>query len=366
MTATIEFSEDQLLAIKSITEWRGDWRTRKQTLTVGGYAGCGKTTLISHLVGEWDDVRVAALCGKAAYVLRNKGVENASTIHRLIYDPTKDERGRTKFILKDRLPGVGVIIIDEASMINKQLDADLRKFRLPILLFGDHGQLEPIGDNPNLMLDPEIRLEKIHRQAENNPILRLAAALREGRKIPKSWESACGRLTLGPRQTFWDIVDNYDAIDPWQFVCGYNKTRHEVNRRCREVQGYKDILEVGDIVLCLKNNYDYGIFNGMQAEVVGIDSDIEDSELDITIRTDDGEQKELTCLASQFGADQDKDHMDRDVALFDYGYCLTCHKSQGSEFDKVAVLEEVARIWDVRRWSYTAATRASEQLIYCR
>jgi hypothetical protein len=51
---------------------------------------------------------------------------------------------------------------------------------------------------------------------------------------------------------------------------------------------------------------------------------------------------------------------------FDYGYCITCHKAQGSEYDKVLVLEEFLRGSDHDRWLYTAATRAKEKLVIVR
>jgi ATP-dependent exoDNAse (exonuclease V) alpha subunit len=56
---------------------------------------------------------------------------------------------------------------------------------------------------------------------------------------------------------------------------------------------------------------------------------------------------------------------DQKVALMDYGYCLTAHKAQGSEWEEVLVLEEIARGWDACRWRYTTTTRAKERLTYC-
>lgn len=259
------------------------------------------------------------------------------------------------------LPGAEIIIVDEASMVSSVLYNDLMSFNLPILFVGDHGQLEPIGDNPNLMADPEIRLEKIHRQAENNPILRLAAALREEREVPRRWASTDGALTLDTREAFWNAVHN---LDDYQFICGYNKTRHDVNKIVRSKRGFTEVLHEGDVVICLKNNYDFMVFNGMQATVRKIRKR-RGKTIDMQIETEDGEMIEITCLKEQFGREVFKEHMDREVALFDYGYGITCHKSQGSEFDRVAVLEEVASMWERKRWTYTAATRARDVLLYC-
>jgi exodeoxyribonuclease V len=60
-----------------------------------------------------------------------------------------------------------------------------------------------------------------------------------------------------------------------------------------------------------------------------------------------------------------KDVRDKEIVLMDYGYCLTVHKAQGSDWDRVLVKEEVGQSWDARRWRYTAVTRARARLTYC-
>jgi ATP-dependent exoDNAse (exonuclease V) alpha subunit len=87
--------------------------------------------------------------------------------------------------------------------------------------------------------------------------------------------------------------------------------------------------------------------------------------IDLEIETDDGRSLMLPSLRQQFGHDTIADFRSKKVALLDYGYCLTAHKAQGSEWDKVLALEEIAKRWDARRWRYTVATRAKESLIYC-
>src|SRR5262245_34357473 len=143
----LELSPDQVAALHDVLDWRE--RPSKPYLVLGGYAGTGKTTLVSHLAGEWDGVAICALCGTAAQVLRDKGAA-ASTIHGLIYIPVRDGRGRTRFCRR-RFLDARTIIVDEASMIDHVLLQDLLAFRIPVLFVGDHGQLEPIGTTPNLM-----------------------------------------------------------------------------------------------------------------------------------------------------------------------------------------------------------------------
>ena len=130
---------------------------------VGGFAGTGKTTIVSHLVNTWSRVAVAALCGKAAHVLRQKGAE-AKTIHSLIYSPY-ELNGKIHFRRKTKVDA-SIFVIDEASMIDHLLLQDLLWFGIPVLFIGDHGQLEPIGTNPNLMKEPKVKLVNFH---DHNP-----------------------------------------------------------------------------------------------------------------------------------------------------------------------------------------------------
>jgi exodeoxyribonuclease-5 len=356
VTNTIDLSTDQEAALDAVLRWRDQARGEDQYFTLGGYAGTGKTTLVSHLVNLWPGVACVALCGKAAHVLRTKGAP-AQTVHSLIYVPYKTPRG-VLFRKRKYLEGVWTIVVDEASMIDHLLFRDLLSFRVPVLFVGDHGQLEPIGTNPGLMKDPDVRLERIHRQALGNPILRLAAAFREGRPTP-AWDDPKGRLRMAGRGDFWQLVSPHV-----QMICGFNRTRHRVNARVREMLGFGQLVEPGDKLICLKNNRTWGIFNGQQVVVVDVVVELGRT-MDLMVQADDGRSFTLPVLREQFGRDPIQDFRSKEVALMDYGYCLTAHKAQGAEWDKVLVLEEIDRRWDDRRWRYTVATRAKERLVYC-
>jgi exodeoxyribonuclease-5 len=353
---TLEFSADQEQALDRVNDWHS--HSGQEFLTMGGYAGTGKTTLVSHLVEVWQGVATVALCGKAAHVLRAKGTD-AQTLHSLIYVPFKNRLGRMCFRKRDYLPGVRTIIVDEASMIDHTLLQDLLSFRIPILFVGDHGQLEPIGTNPKLMVDPKVRLENIHRQAMGNPILRLATAFREGRTVPH-WSDKQGKLSIISRSRFHSLVS-----PSVQMICGYNKTRHAINRKVREILRFTDKLVMpGEKLICLRNNKQFRIFNGQQVKVLDVVADYGPA-VRLEVETDDGRCFSMPCLKKQFGIEVIQEHRSAAVALMDYGYCLTAHKAQGSEFDEVLALDEVAKIWDARRWRYTVATRAKERLTYC-
>jgi exodeoxyribonuclease-5 len=347
------------MAINAIRHWRKNWRRLKPRFVLAGYAGTGKTTAIACLAAEWPNAAVAALCGKAASVLRSKGVD-AQTIHSLLYIVLKDKRGNLRYRRRDGLPGVETIIIDEASMVDHLSWQDLLSFGLPILAVGDDGQLEPVGTSAELMKFPDIRLERIHRQAESNPILRLATAFRENRDVP-FWTDRSGRLRIARRSEFWDLLE-----PDVQIVCGFNKTRHRVNARVREQLGATGRLpSKGERLICLKNNLRYRIFNGQQAVCAGVGLSSR-GWVELDVQMEDGHVLTVPCSIEQFGNDLLTDHRDPKVALFDYGYCLTAHKAQGSEWEAVLVLEEIGSQWDASRWRYTAVTRAKELLVYCK
>lgn len=352
----------------AVCNWRRGWPGRsKQYMTLGGFAGCGKTTVIRILLEQWRDVAVCAPTGKACNRLKQVGVDGARTIHSLIYEPY-EENGKVRFERKRHLD-CSTIVCDEASMVDAWVFRDLLAFGKPILFVGDHGQLEPVGENPNLMHDPDVRLEKIHRQAASNPILRLAAAWREGREgevfaavnRKGEWRDSEGRCVVTTRR-------DYDAFaqSGSQIICGYNVTRHRLNQAVRRYRGFGGPVPAkGESVICLQNNKQYQIFNGQQATVVGSWGGGGKRTIDLELEMDDGRIQTVECLKAQFGTNQIKKKMQKSVALFDYAYALTAHKAQGSEFPAVIVLDEVAPIWDARRWRYTTTTRAVESVVYC-
>jgi exodeoxyribonuclease-5 len=129
--------------------------------------------------------------------------------------------------------------------------------------------------------------------------------------------------------------------------------------------GGEGLVRPGDKLIGLRNNRRWGVFNGQQVTVLGVVQERRDR-LDLDVATDDGRCLTLPALREQFGRDPIKDFRSKEVVLMDYGFCLTAHKAQGSEWDEVLVLEEISDRWDARRWRYTVATRAKSRLIYCR
>lgn len=365
----ISYSVDQQAALDAIYLWRSTWTSSRQYFTLGGFAGSGKTSLISSLKNIWKNVAVIAPTGKAVNRLKQCGITGATTIHALIYRPFENSEGKTCFAKMPKLKSIDTIICDEASMVNGPIFNDILRYGKPALFVGDHGQLEPIGENPNLMKNPDVRLEKIHRQEEDNPIIRLAAAWREGReaKVFAAVNSRKGRYSDRSGRCVVTSKGEFEqyAQSDMQLICGFNRTRHRLNALARHHRDFGGPTpQVGEKLICRQNNFGFGIFNGQQATVKEAWKPHK-GHVDLELELDDGNAVTVTCLEQQFGRDVIKDHKDRSVALYDFAYCITCHSAQGSEWPGVVVLEEIMGSWCPRRWRYTATTRARNQLVYC-
>lgn len=345
-------------------------------VTIGGLAGTGKTVLCAHLAENIPGAVVVAPSGKAAQVLRNKGIA-AETIHSVFYQFTgvSDKLTTTgkvtgrftpHFTEKNQLIGPRRIIVDEASMVSEDLYQEITKHGVPVVWIGDHGQLPPVGKDPGLMRDPDHVLRTIHRQAKDSPIIQFAYKIREGGPmVAPEGSSDVAVYGNGTAARITGYAIKYGAD---QIMCGYNSTRHAINREYRAAIGRLEPLEVGDRVICLRNSRDDGIYNGMIFNVTEIfdihgdlaEVEVEDDWTNVTVR--------LTLYMPQFGGGAFSIHsVPRGAQLFDYAYCITVHKSQGSEWPHVVVIDEASpRLWDQTRWRYTAVTRAKNKVTVMR
>lgn len=335
----------------------------KDVQTLGGYAGTGKTTVIKTLKARLPGFAVCAYTGKAANVLRVKGVP-AIRIHSLIYRADErdviDARGRRRTVVTfERRPPAEVacsgFLVDEASMVDRATYADLLSFGRPVLFVGDHGQLEPVsGDRFDLMASPDVTLETIHRNA--GEIARFAEFVRKG-NAPANWPRH--RDYVGGRVRVLTL-DRLDGVpDPDAIICAFNATRVGLNRFVRDHYGLPpDRPAVGDRVMCLQNDHRLGLFNGMQGEFAAAVAD------EMVFRSG-GEDYRVRFVPDRFNAAKAPEARDRTGRLpFDYCYAITCHKAQGDEWDDVLVLEQRCRKWDHARWAYTAASRARRRLYW--
>ena len=388
-------SDAQRDALQAIVKWHGDGGVIP--LTLGGLAGTGKTTLLGLLPEVLPRASIAfvSFTGKAVSVLASKLPPGSriSTIHRLLYQPSvttvctasdgilpgKAARCAAHYREERECPvtqhvsftpqpypldGLDLVVADEASMIPEQLWRDLTSHGVPVLAVGDHGQLPPVRSGFNLMADPDLRLEEIHRQAAGSPVLAVARWAREQGHIPHGWygPDVC---KIKPHELGYAGLHLAEAD---LIICATNATRQYHNAACRAWHGRSGLPQEGDVVICLRNNYDEGLFNGLRGVVLDAGPVVYHGrkELRMTIALDGGDDRWAGVVAAApFGSTVPPAVRDRDIALFDYGYACTAHKAQGSEAEKVLVIEEGwpdAGTEMRRRWLYTSVTRASKVL----
>jgi len=383
-------TQDQIQANDKVHSWiRSHLNTKvawenvfSPELTLGGYAGVGKTFLVDYLVKVFLKIglRVVVLAptGRAAYVLKRKGVA-AATIHSFIYNFRGkciiDGKTELLFDAKDGIEGKpDLIIVDESSMVNGRMAGDLRKHCIPILWVGDHGQLQPIGIDPGIMRNPEIRLETIMRQAAGNPIIELAHEVRSHKPLPniRGIKTDTGSVWVFQESSIDSLVDIAMRHDIDQILVARNKLRVGINRLYRRALSHDDDLQNGDRIVCLANRYDRQMFNGMIFTVLQINGrfDTEDCEVCIANIEDDigNVINKVPIQMNTFNVEKavTVDHH-QDYVPFDFAYAVTAHKAQGSEWPSVMVVDDHHGLenrpgWDVARWRYTACTRAQERL----
>ncbi len=356
-------------------------------ITIGGYAGTGKTTLISYfrkeLKKKYPKVKVAfcAYTGKASLVLKKKLAENdvlfstdsISTIHGLIYKPIEDDQDRIVGWERKEEINADLLIIDEASMVDNQIWEDITTYQIPIIAVGDHGQLPPISGTFNLMKEPKYKLEKIHRQASENPIIKVSLQARLFGRIHKTRHSdTVYKISRSDSDTF-DQMES--LLESWNkdtmILCGYNKTRVKLNSYIRQKIGMETMEPcVNDRVICLRNNHEKGVYNGMIGTIQKIYS-FDEHRYFAEIEMDDiADTYSGYILKKQFNNIEPLNFSQNrrwtlDSDLFDFGYAMTVHKSQGGQAKRVIFFEEPNSKMDLdtrKRWLYTGITRAQEEL----
>jgi exodeoxyribonuclease V len=474
-----ELSPDQDEALTTIRTWLRETES-DGVLTLGGFAGTGKTFLMSVLAKEIDGlIAFCAFTGKASSILGRKlaeaGIKTTGrtslkaeaafeprpycgTIHGLVMRPCEtcmvepperphtltketgckeadflpeaprrpkrgDESPPSKDVLSDVLsfspskcpacfpvppkPRTGactacndarymrrskldrpyaLLIVDEASMVSDDLLETLRSFHVPILAVGDHGQLPPVRGQGSLMRAPDIRLEKIHRQAAGNPIIALSERVRKTGSIDDALEDGKAFTILSQRnldallqRTYTPAMLGTDAILQTGIIASTNKGRCAINETVRETLGLSgEPPRQGEVLVCLRNAPP--AYNGMRCLLMEDARQITSIKLAASLSfVEDGFTLPGVAMCGlQFFEEKTLDYealqgqglsFSRAGGLYDFGYALTCHKAQGSQFDDAIVVMENLQ-WmsrdDRTRWIYTAITRAAKRLIVVR
>lgn len=373
---------------------------RKERYTViSGYAGTGKSTLVKFIVAALpninpdEDVIYTSFTGKATQVLQKKGNKNVSTLHKLLFESIPKPDG-TFFRKPVEFIPYKIVIVDECSMVPKELLQRLIKYNVHIICLGDPGQLPPINKNEdNHLLDhPHIFLDEIMRQEAESEIINLTMDIRAGKPLARYQGKEVQVLNK-------DELTTGMLLWADQIICAKNETRIALNNQMRDLLGRSGGPQDGDKVICLKNNWDiYSVNdNPLVNGTIGYLKDSFSTYINLPRQiTSDGQPKKLDILTANFISDTEEDYgilnMDKQLITtgvpgldwktsykmgrnwrfqnkipdqFTYGYAITCHKSQGSEWDNVLVIEEGFPFEkeEHKQWLYTAATRAAKKLV---
>lgn len=398
-------SAEQSEALRRVSQFYND-RSR-QYFVLAGYAGTGKTTLaksLPHLLNC--NVLYAAYTGKAVSVLKAKGMD-AYTLHSLLFRPkdndekrrelemqiqaTQDAVARRKLIERmnhdtndvEFMPATNVIqnpdllVVDEYSMVDEflleRINAKFRK----VLFIGDPMQLPPVKGGENACpLDADFTLQHVHRQA--GALLRVATRIRDGELMHGV------EVDDGQNKFTWLDSDQKDRIaaafiEADVALCFKNENRRQLNRRYRARLNYSSVFpQNGEQLVCLRNSYQHQLWNG---EVFKCHSDartLDEHTLSLAVAPEKFAEVDMrkfqphlfrpSLMIDEARAQRNnmsmavyRARMSRSPPLeLDFGYALTVHKSQGSEWNRVVILHDYSRGRGAEyiRWLYTAVTRA--------
>ena len=365
---------------------------------IAGYAGTGKTTLVSFIIDALDvsksKVAYVSFTGKAAEVLRKKGNPNAMTLHKLLYDSIPRAAGGFFRKPKPQLDYT-IVVVDEISMVPKELINLLFKHKVYVICLGDPFQLPPIDKNEdNHLLDnPHIFLDEIMRQEAESEIIQTTMKIRNNEPIDYFKGE---QVQIIPKEE----LNTGMLLWADQILTATNAKRLSLNAQIRALLGKGPEPEDGDKVICLRNYWDDcsidgdPLVNGTIGTLTntfrtwrelprGVKADISKFDIIMTDFVTDDTIYEMTdidrmmmlsgmkcCdwrLSYKLGRLKPR-YGDIVPKEFAYGYAITCHKAQGSEWDKVLVIEETFPFDKIEhaRWLYTAVTRASEKVVLVR
>ena len=379
------------------------YKNKEKYTVIAGYAGAGKSTLVRFIIEELKtygvkeaDVCFACFTGKAAQVLLKKGNKNVITLHKLLYKSIPKESGGFVRIPNPSIP-YKIVVVDEVSMAPKTLMDLLFKHNVYVICLGDPFQLPPVDkkEDNHLLDTPHIFLDEIMRQAQESEIIQLSMAIRENRPI---------EAFQGKEVQILNKEELNTGMLTWadQILVATNATRVSINTQMRKLLNFGEKPQDGDKIICLRNYWD--CFSDNEEPLVngtiGIlkDSFLTKRYLPSIVKSTDGlsyidlivgdfisdsgmyfhslEMDKKMIATGEFSLDWktvyqlNRNPKTRDIPPleFTYGYAITCHKAQGSEWDKVLVIEEKFPFDKIEhaRWLYTAVTRSSEKLVLVR
>ncbi len=377
-----EFSANHNINLASLQKKALEMALSQPVSIITGGPGTGKTTIINGLVYSLsntiynnldqqqliDKIALVAPTGRASYRMMESTGYPAKTIHSLL--GIKQTSGQARYDEKNKLP-LEYIIIDEFSMVDMFLFRQLLKAlerTCRIIIVGDPDQLESVGpgsllrDFLNSGVIPTTKLTDIYRQGDGSSISKLSLAIKNEQPITAGNDQEVSIIDIKT-----NLINNVEKVVNKSLASGFDLTQTQVlyTRYQGEVgiDHFNQILHpetkgekisfnqrdyfVGDKIMILKNDYDLDVYNGdigfitkiYDEQAKGNDTAIE---IEIRNRKIDLTYKELNLLT--------------------HAYCISVHKSQGSEFD-VVILPIHDQFMLTKKVIYTAITRARKKLI---
>ncbi|MEM9830141.1 MAG: AAA family ATPase [Bacteroidota bacterium] len=421
---------------------------QKTVILLKGYAGTGKTSVVSALVKalpEFDlKLMLLAPTGRAAKVMAGYSERSAFTIHKIIYQRVADPvTGKLQFSRRKNYQKNTLFVVDEASMLSNDVGASRNGllsdlidyvYEQPtnrLMLIGDSAQLPPVGQTLSQGLDAEhlehfyrlnifeTELTEVMRQEQDSGILHNATQLRqqlllEAFNIQMKTQGYTDVYQMQGRRLEDGLRYAYDKFgrENTAVICRSNKAAVNYNRFVRhQIFFYENELEVGDYLMIVKNNYFFTeenseisfLANGDFIEILKVfsieekyDLRFADLELQLLDYPDQPpfeakvmldvlhspsvaleeekyhtlyqevleEYQEQETRREQVEAARNDEYLN--ALQVKYAYALTCHKSQGGQWDAVFVdqgyLPDERLNTEYLRWLYTAVTRARQEL----
>lgn len=433
--SVIELNGTQQTALRNVDKWISG-NEGKQIYALAGYAGTGKSVLARNILrmlkGKKRSVVPAAPTGVAAYVMASKGIEGAQTLDKVLFvhepvpeydqngDPLFDRHGDPvvrRFVTRPKTAGEfdpnTVFMIDEASMLRKDMARQLLVLGFPVLTIYDPQQLAPPGTSPT---DPDLlRFAPSLAQADTvlADIMRQSDGTGHGARIVK----AAMRLRHDDA-TVLSVADAYDIPRFPKFSSKYDKlvakypdmaiicaTNSQVinhNNRARQLRGFNPnnpLFQKGEPIQVVQNQYRVEVAE--DADDVQDAMDVEDRRFmyaangqGAVVASDPvwvkGEAAIECDVTWDMSGETTREHFMVEDLIHDeshplylaaqeeqpcgrtrafaikatLAHAMTCHKSQGREFTRVLIA--LPPNLPDNRWSYTALTRASENVAICK
>lgn len=378
----ITYGPDQKVAIKAAV--------KAPVFLLTGGPGTGKTTIIMGIVRTFaalheldlsdtsqTPILLAAPTGRAAKKMSEATGLPASTIHRLLgLNGREEELPEETKALEGKL-----LIVDETSMVDTvllQLLLESIPEQMQVIFVGDRNQLPSVGPGQvfsDLLASetlPQKELTKIYRQGDGSTIIQLAHAVKDGIVPPDLMQKTNDRsfipchadqVSSVVEQVVTAALAKQNKADDVQIlapmyrgaagITNLNQTLQTLlnpkKTQQKEVKFGNNVFRIGDRVLHLVNDPENNIFNGDIGKIIGIELKKDRPKDDKVIISFDGQEVEFDR---------------KDLINLTLAYCMSIHKSQGSEFPIVILpmVRQYSRMF-ARNLLYTALTRAKEKLI---